>query len=285
VNNEGRAQRFYRVFVPAGEIRDSWRWLQEVSETAGHPKSGGWKNLDQIVAAMAETVPVFSTISQIAPGADFREGGTKIPRQSHRYSGRTAILANVDVHEPKPPDDIDSPLAFSMEGYEGQPPSALIPRFWSPGWNSVQALNKFQNEVGGSLRGGDPGRRLIEPAGAAATIYFDEVPPKAQLGSGEWILTRIHHLFGSEELSQTATAIAEQAPRLYLAMHAKDAETLTLAAGETVTIVMGEVRQRLPVIINHSLPRKVVAVPAGLVEWPFASLSAIVRIVGRQDHV
>ena len=51
-----------------------------------------------------------------------------------------------------------------MEGYQGQPPAPLIPRFWAPGWNSVQALNKFQEEVGGPLRGGDPGRRLIEPA-------------------------------------------------------------------------------------------------------------------------
>jgi NADH-quinone oxidoreductase subunit G len=284
VNNEGRAQRFYRVFVPAGEIRDSWRWLQEISGAAGHPGLGGWENLDQIVAAMAGTLPVFSTISQIAPGANFREAGTKIPRQSHRYSGRTAILADVDVHEPRPPDDIDSPLAFSMEGYEGQPPSALILRFWSPGWNSVQALNKFQNEVGGPLRGGDPGRRLIEPAGEAAAAYFAEVPPTAKPGSGDWILTRIHHLFGSEELSQSVTAIAEHAPGLYLAMHPKDADALTLAAGETVTIILGGVDQRLPVKLDHSLPRRVVAVPVGLVEWPFASLSAVIRIVRRQDH-
>ena len=74
--------------------------------------------------------------------------------------------ANIDVHEPKPPDDPDSPLAFSMEGYPRRSrPPRLIPRFWAPGWNSVQAVNKFQDEVGGPLRGGDPGRRLIEPGG------------------------------------------------------------------------------------------------------------------------
>lgn len=26
VNNEGRAQRFFKVFSPAGEVADSWRW-------------------------------------------------------------------------------------------------------------------------------------------------------------------------------------------------------------------------------------------------------------------
>ena len=50
----------------------------------------------------------------------------KIPRQPHRYSGRTAINANINVNEPMPPQDKDSPLAFSMEGYEGQPPSSLL---------------------------------------------------------------------------------------------------------------------------------------------------------------
>jgi NADH-quinone oxidoreductase subunit G len=43
----------------------------------------------------------------------------------------------VDVSELKPPGDPDSPLAFSMEGDGEPPPSALIPRFWKAGWNSV----------------------------------------------------------------------------------------------------------------------------------------------------
>ncbi len=68
------------------------------------------------------------------------------------------MLADVSVHEPKPPADPDTPLAFSMEGYQDQPPAPLISRYWSPGWNSVQALNKFQQEVGGPLKSGDPGK-------------------------------------------------------------------------------------------------------------------------------
>ena len=80
--------------------------------------------------------------------------------------------ANVSVQEPEQPDDPDTPLAFSMEGYPGNPPPSLIPRFWAPGWNSVQALNKFQDEVGGPLRGGDPGERLIEPTQGKKLAYF-----------------------------------------------------------------------------------------------------------------
>ena len=270
--------------VPAAEIRESWRWLQEIMRADGRRQAPGWQNLDQIDVALVQALPVFNPILQIAPGADFRELGAKIPRQAHRYSGRTAMLANLSVHEPKPPDDIDSPLAFSMEGYDGQPPAALIPRFWVPGWNSVQALNKFQSEVGGPLRGGDPGRRLIEPADGMVTTYFDEIPAAAKTGADEWILTAVHHIFGSEELSRYAPAVAGQAPTPYLAMHPQDAAELAAAAGETVTIILGDIRRQLPVKLNPSLPRKVVAAPVGLPGWPFANLPSIIRIVRRPNH-
>ncbi len=180
VNNEGRAQRAYQVFVPRffspeDAVQESRQWINDIIESIGSHGSQESKELtsstrqtlqtpDSLDSAIVEELPVFKPILDIAPAADFRIQGAKIPRQPHRYSGRTAMLADVNVHEPQQPDDADSPLAFSMEGYEGRPPSALISRYWAPGWNSVQALNKFQQEVGGPLRGGDPGKRLIEPA-------------------------------------------------------------------------------------------------------------------------
>ena len=168
VNNEGRAQRFYQVFVPNHDIQESWKWIDDIMTAIGKPPSSQpcpagdeGSRLDDIIEEMASSLPVFKPVQDIAPTADFRIAGQKIPRQPHRYSGRTSMLANISVHEPKPPDDPDTPLSFSMEGYEGQPPAPLISRYWSPGWNSVQALNKFQQEVGGPLKGGDPGKRLI----------------------------------------------------------------------------------------------------------------------------
>ena len=72
------------------------------------------------------------------------------------------------MHEPRASQDPDSALAFSMEGYGGpDEPGPLVPFAWSAGWNSPQAWNKFQDEVGGHLRQGDPGVRLIEPAASA----------------------------------------------------------------------------------------------------------------------
>ncbi len=40
--------------------------------------------------------------------------------------------------------------------------SPLVPFAWSAGWNSPQAWNKFQDNVGGHLKGGDSGVRLFD---------------------------------------------------------------------------------------------------------------------------
>jgi NADH-quinone oxidoreductase subunit G len=96
-----------------------------------------------------------------------------------------------------------------MEGYESPPPAPLISRYWSPGWNSVSALNKFQQEVGGPLKGGDPGRRLIEPQKDAKPTYYTAVPPKSKPGQ-EQVPPR-YDIFKNEELSAQSPAIIARA--------------------------------------------------------------------------
>ena len=264
VNNEGRAQRFYQVMTPRGDARESWRWLRDLALAAGRHDFDGWANFDDVDAALARAVPVFAPVTELAPPADFRIAGERIARQPARYSGRTAMNANVSVHEPQPPEDVDAPLAFSMEGYPGQPPSALIPRFWVPGWNSVQALNKFQEEIGGPLRGGDPGRRLIEPAEDAAAEYLTDVPRHGEPPAGAYLFVPAHHIFGSEELSVLAPGIARLAPQPYAAISPDDARGASLKEGHEVEVVLGDKSLRLPVKIVDALPPGVVALPVGL---------------------
>lgn len=272
VNNEGRAQRYYQVFVPEGDVQESWRWLRDVMIAAGRTEVRTWQSLDDVISALTESLPVLKAVTEIAPPAGFRVNGQRIPRQSHRYSGRTAVLAHLSVHEPKPPEDPDSPLSFSMEGCEGQPPGALIPRFWAPGWNSIQSLNKFQSEVAGPLEGGDPGRRLIEPDPGKNSSYFREIPEAFRPRSGEWLVVAIHHIFGSEELSVLAPGIAELAPRPYLALSPEDATSLRVADGMEVNVVFNKMTVRLPVKVMPTLPDGVAGLPAGLPGLPGADL-------------
>jgi len=278
VNNEGRAQRFYRVYIPDGEIRESWHWIRDMMAAAGNPEAESWQKFDDIVAALAESLPVFGPIRNAAPGAGFRQAGSKIPRQPHRYSGRTAMRAHISVHEPKPPADPDSPLAFSMEGYDGRPPADLIQRFWAPGWNSVQSLNKFQEEIGGPLRDGDPGRRLIETAPDTEIKYFKEIPA-AKPADHEWIFVPVHHVFGSEELSAGAPGVAARSPRPYVALNAEDAAELGTEAGQEVEVRWNSRSHRLPIRLMPSLPRRVAGMPFGLPGWPLLDLPARGRIL------
>ncbi len=274
VNNEGRAQRSYQVYPPPGEVSESWRWLRDLALEAGRREFEAWANIDAVGTALATAMPVFACITEIAPPADFRIVGRPIARQSGRYSGRTAMNANINVSEFPPPEDGDSPFVFSMEGYQGQPPSPLIPRFWAPGWNSVQSLNKFQEEIGGPLRGGDPGRRLIEaPESAEAADYVD-VPEASAAPTGQYRLVAAHHIFGSEELSALAPGIAKLSPQPYAGLSAEDAKEASLEPGQEVAIAMEGQTLRLPVRVVAGLPKGVVALPVGLTGMAWLKLPA-----------
>ena len=270
VNNEGRAQRFFQVMDPQEEVQESWRWITEMMRLRRNDLSGIWQKLDDIVQALSKEDPLFEKLTQLAPTADFRIFGQKIPRQPHRYSGRTAMRANININEPKPPDDPDTPFSFSMEGFKGQPPSALIPRYWAPGWNSDQALNKFQEEVGGPLKDGDPGQRLIHPTEGQGPGYFQEIPEMFSPRMDEYLVLPIYHIYGSEELSRRAPAVAELAGSLSadlaLAVPPELAEKLGIGRdvpGQSVTLVLEGKRMRLPTQVLPSLPNGVIGLPAG----------------------
>jgi NADH-quinone oxidoreductase subunit G len=259
---------------------ENWRWLLGMLSMAGRPEARQWMTLDDISAALSDAYPVFEHVKNAAPHADFRVSGKKIPRQPHRYSGRTAISADVSVHEPKPAGDDDSPFSYSMEGYEGMPPAALIPRFWAPAWNSVQSVNKFQQEVGGPLTGGDPGQRLIEPQANAAGTYYREMPPAFSAREGKWLLIPVYHIFGSEELSLKADGISELSPRPYLALNAGDAKKLGMNERDEAELSFDRGPGRmLPLRVVSSLPDGVAGIPAGLPGLTGIDLLSEARIV------
>jgi len=253
VSSEGRAQRFFQVFVPQNDALASWRWL----------KPETWRDLDDVLAAISAELPELAAVRDAAPSAAFRIAGAKIPRSPLRESGRTSVLVNINVSEPKPPEDPDSPLSFSMEGTPDQPPAALIPFFWSPSWNSISAVNTYQKELGGPLRGGDAGVRILEPAEANGQQYFNAIPPAFKAREGEWLLVPMYHLFGSDELSLSAPGIAELATKPHVAVNTADSAA-GLAEGAEVELSCAGGSFRLPVRIRPDLPRGVAALSAGL---------------------
>ncbi|ATH82354.1 NADH-quinone oxidoreductase subunit NuoG [Pseudomonas sp. KHPS1] len=267
VSLEGRAQRFFQVYEPsyydAGIlIREGWRWLHALHSTL-QGKAVDWTQLDQVTAACAASNPLLAGIENAAPSASFRIKGLKLAREPHRYSGRTAMRANISVHEPRQPQDQDSAFAFSMEGYAGSVEARQqIPFAWSPGWNSPQAWNKFQDEVGGHLRAGDPGVRLIEAAGNALPWF--SVNAAFNPAAGTWQVAPLHHLFGSEENSARAEPIQQRMPEPYVALAREEAARLGVNDGALLALRINGQALRLPLKVRDDLAVGLVGLPVGL---------------------
>ncbi|HEY1113594.1 MAG TPA: NADH-quinone oxidoreductase subunit NuoG [Chitinophagaceae bacterium] len=279
VNYEGRAQRFYQVYMPANAfIKESWKWLEELRALRLQGGNGHDTHPDSLLDQLETALPQFSGVSRVAPRHDFSIHGARIPRETHRYSGRTAMLANLQVSEPRPPGDDDSPLSFTMEGYKGLAPSAAIPFFWSPGWNSVQAVTKYQEEPGGPLRGGDPGVRLFRERTGAEPSLFREVPEAFKARPSKWLLLPRHHVLGSGELSSYTRALAALSPPPAACLSVADAAQLGVQPGGEVSIKVGEQKYRLPLEVNEQLPPGVVLVSAGVPGAPVLNWGEWVRV-------
>lgn len=272
VSQEGRAQRFFQVFDPTYLdasilVHEGWRWLHALRATLLN-KPVDWTLLDHVTAACAASNPQLAAIVNAAPSAAFRIKGLKLAREPLRYSGRTAMRANISVHEPRTSQDNDTAFSFSMEGYSGSvEPRQQVPFAWSPGWNSPQAWNKFQDEVGGHLRAGDPGTRLIETQGDNLS-WFTSAPRAFSPAQGTWQVVPFYHLFGSEENSSKAAPVQERIPAPYVAMAKSEADRLGVNEGALLSLNVAGQTLRLPLRINEELGAGLVALPAGLAGIP-----------------
>ena len=280
VSQEGRAQRFYQVYDPSYykpelAIKESWRWLHAL-ETGLKGKAISWTLLDDVIESVAKNVPAFEAIQDVAPDAGFRVHGLKVAREPRRYSGRTAMRAPLSVHEPKQPVDLDSALTFSMEGYVGnQTPSALVPFAWSAGWNSPQAWNKFQDKVGGHLKGGDSGIRLFDRLPKRPVRTF-VAPAITVVNPESFRLVPMHHIFASGEFTIKTAAMESRIPNATFAVGEQDAARLNVQDGQKITVQAGDASIVLPVQIIDYLPTGYIGYPVGLA--PTVSLAEPVSV-------
>ena len=122
VNYETRAQHFYAVFKPAEPIRSSVYWLSD-------------KKTAELTRDCAESIANCAGMANLTPDAGFNVAGMTVPRQQHRYSGRTAMHANINVHEPKQEQDENGIMNFSMEGVPAMKDSTVFNTAWAGGWS------------------------------------------------------------------------------------------------------------------------------------------------------
>ncbi|MFM5619013.1 NADH-quinone oxidoreductase subunit NuoG [Aeromonas veronii] len=279
VNMEGRAQRFFQVYAPAFynadiQVREGWRWLAAL-QGAIERKPLRWQNFEQISHACATSNPLLATMLEAAPNAGLRIRGMRLAREPHRYSGRTSMLADQNVSEPRVAQDPDSPFNFSMEGYAGaRQPLPQVPFAWAPGWNSPSAWNKFQDEVGGKLRAGDPGRRLLEATdpqaeGKELLGWFTTIPAPFKAAEALQVVNYAQ-LFGGEELSARSPVIQARMNEPELVLNPLDAQRLALHGDSQVSFSWGGSHWQLRLRLSEQLSAGLVGLPLGVNGLPTA---------------
>ncbi|MNC50557.1 NADH-quinone oxidoreductase subunit G [compost metagenome] len=117
--------------------------------------------------------------------------------------------------------------------------------------------------MGGSLRHGDPGVRLIE-ASANGLEYFTAVPASFEAQEGNWRIAPYYHLFGSDEMSQRSPVFQTRMPQPYIKLNPADAAKLGVNAGARISFSYEGQTISLPLIITDGLSAGQVGLPMGL---------------------
>lgn len=225
INYEGRAQLSYQVHRCHSDAQPAWRWLSEQPDT----------HVENFVNRCANEVANFAGLEAVLPDVSAFVAGMKIPRQLHRYSGRTAMKANVNVHEPKQATDTESPMSFSMEGIPSQKNASILASSWAPQWNSNQSISKFQAEINGELKQGSTGTILLGKQGESGNYYAPSAIARPASNDGLQ-LALASQIFGSDELSARSSAIQERMTAPYISISPQDAQARGLQQGDAVTV-------------------------------------------------
>ena len=223
INYEGRAQLSFQVHKCQKQAQPSWRWICDA------------EHVDDLLERCCNEAPGFARLREVLPGENPFIAGMKVPRQSHRYSGRTAMTANVNVHEPKQMEDNESLMSFSMEGIPAQKDASVLASPWMPKWNSNQSISKFQDEVSGDLKQGHVGCLLIERKDSSGS-YFEAAIESPEPSAKQLRLVFSYQIFGSDELSARSKPIQARMTDAYIGLSPEDALERDLRQGGVATI-------------------------------------------------
>lgn len=255
VNYEARVQAAISCQPTPGDRCPAYQWFE--------PETNFHSLLDDI----ADSEACFTQLASLYPNKtkDFQ-----VARQTIRSTGRAAVNAVMEVREQQPPQDPDSPYQFSPEGASQLPdlPPAYL---WHPGWNSNEALNRFQEEINGPIRGSHPGILLFEQSLSEANagtmqseIRLQDTCPSIPEGSIQ--LLPDHQIFHDEELSSYVEAIQQRTPQAVIKMCTEQAEQFNCLGAVKLSIQTRRGSYVLPLMIDDSVAAGVALVPAGLVQ-------------------
>lgn len=231
VNYQGVVQSYYPATKPDAHCMPAWQWLINIAKLRHHNLKGV-STLGQLRQAMSEDYPL------IAP--HFNETHSKTALQPPRASGRTAMLANQTMHEPKPYDEEGAPYKQSMEGVPSQWTAAdMMPFSWAPGWNSNQSNHKFRDEyAAGDDNHKQPGTRVFRGKAERKWLVPDQSPNQSKTALSGNTLAVLPQLrvFGSDSLSVYALPVLALVGSAEVAVHPKVRDRFNLQREQYVCV-------------------------------------------------
>ncbi|TKB43433.1 NADH-quinone oxidoreductase subunit NuoG [Thalassotalea mangrovi] len=238
VNYMGLVQPFFAVKPPNSPIHPAWHWCLLLDSTFGRQNLANITTLSQLRAYLAEHDSSFPDMSRLLA----EQLLFKSARQPMRYSGRTAMFANQTVHEPKSPQDTESPFSFSMEGagrtdVQGQ---ALPKAFsWAPGWNSEQSVYKYQTRIGGRMN--HRAEAITVARGADKNLAWQQrksdTANPGVLSFNGLLIRRLSHLFANDALTDDIAEFKLLAPVACLLVNPADEANLAATSATHVTLI------------------------------------------------
>ena len=264
INYEGRLQAAVSCFPPENDRQPAHQWL-----TSGTDFHSLINDLAGVLDGFADLPTLFSE----------QNNGFPVARKTIRASGRTAINAAIEVRELPPKQDNDSPYQYSQEGISSLVNDSSPPTyFWSPGWNSNEAVGHFQQKVNGPIRGTHPGILLFstrsndETSHTSTTPFALEEPPI--IPENAIRILPYHHIFADEELSGYVSSIQRQAPEPCIKLNTQQAKVMGFTQDckiiihctdiESADTEKTEKNHRLPLTIDDSVPNGTALISAPL---------------------
>ena len=266
VSFEGRAQLSMQVFISSFDNQPSWSWLAESGEVS----------LNNLLQECDGRIAKLNGVSAVLPDLAGMPEGMKIPRQPHRYSGRTAMKADENVHERKQPLDSDSVMAFTMEGMSSQKNASVMSNSWAPQWNSNQSITKFQNEVAGELRQAAHDVMLFSKG--TETGSYQPVTSISTAAAGNFTVVPAYQLYGSDELSSRSTVISKRLTGSYAAVSPADAEQLGVTRNGMVQLQTEKGSTSYPVCVRSKIKPGTVVVFDSADTFPVAGAGEEVTV-------
>ena len=138
---------------PTDEVLESHDWILEIMTSLGRGDTNHFSNIESIGELMAKEFPIFKPLLEVSPPAYFRDHGQKIPRNRiDTADGQLCWLTLACMNQNRRITRIT--FIFFHGRLPEYPTCCSYAKVLAPGWNSCQAVNKFQSEIDGPLVGG-----------------------------------------------------------------------------------------------------------------------------------